>query len=261
MNQHAVIKLSQLSVRFGGLSALNDIGLEVAEGELLGLIGPNGAGKTTLLNVLTGVCPPSDGKIQLLGKSITGLSPQAITRLGVARTFQNIRLFSSLNVFDTVRVSLGSRLKSHLDFGTLLRGASWRADEARINRETDTLLRFFNLEHRRAATAISLPYGEQRRLEMARAIATSPSVLLLDEPAAGLNPTEKEELMALIRRIRTEFSLTILLVEHSMRVVMGLCTRIAVLDYGRLIAQGKPEEIRGNPLVIEAYLGETTHGD
>jgi branched-chain amino acid transport system ATP-binding protein len=251
----ALLEIKNLSLRFGGLRALTDFNVALDPGELIGLIGPNGAGKTTAFNIITGVYKPNAGSVTLKGQSIAGQKPFQINRLGIARTFQNIRLFNGLNVLDNVLVSSNRSVLSGF-FGTVLRTPAHERIEHRRETEAMKLLQTFGLAERADELSSSLPYGDQRRLEIARALATKPSILLLDEPAAGMNPQEKVQLMELIGFIRKEFGVGILLIEHDMKLVMSICEKITVLDHGETIAVGPPQEIQCNPKVIEAYLGE-----
>jgi len=254
-----ILSVKNLTKSFGGLTAVSNVNMVINQGELVGLIGPNGAGKTTLFNLLTGVYVPSSGTIELdIGngsKVLNNLKPYKITDCGIARTFQNIRVFKDLTVLDNVRIAMHKNVKYGLA-SAFFRLPSFFKEETQVHEESLELLKIFKLDSKKNELAKNLPYGEQRRLEIARALATNPSLLLLDEPAAGMNPNETAELTDLIQWIREEFKLTILLIEHDMSLVMKICERIYVLDYGMIIAEGMPDEIKKNKRVIEAYLGE-----
>ncbi len=251
----ALLAIGNLNMAFGGLNALTNFNLELNSGELVGLIGPNGAGKTTVFNILTGVYAPTAGTIIFNDENITGLKPYIITQRGIARTFQNIRLFSNLSVLDNVRIAYHPNVKYGVA-SAVTRIPSFHIEEDALTQKAIDFLKIFSLEDKMYEIAKNLPYGQQRRLEIARALATQPKLLLLDEPAAGMNPQETHDLMNLIKWIRSQFNLTILLIEHDMSLVMGACERMYVLDYGIVIAHGNPTEIKANPRVIEAYLGE-----
>lgn len=249
------LEVKNCSISFGGLSALSHLNFSLESGELMAIIGPNGAGKTTFFNLLTGVYDPTEGGIYFQDRLINPLKPDEINHLGIARTFQNIRLFQQLSVLDNVRVAFHRRIRYTL-LDAVLNKKKYHREEAEIIREAEGFLRQFHLDRFKAELAKNLPYGDQRRLEMVRALVTQPRLLLLDEPAAGMNATEKKDLIELIRLLHRELGISILLIEHDMSVVMNLCPRILVLDHGISIAEGTPEQIKNNPKVIEAYLGE-----
>ena len=255
-----VLEAADVSIVFGGLCAVSDFSCELREGGLYGLIGPNGAGKTTLFNMISGIYTPTSGQLSFWDKNgkvriINKMKPAELNTIGIARTFQNIRLFGNLSVSDNVRIALHTS-RTVRPFDVLFRTPKFRRDEKMMTERATHLLQLFKIDGKKDSLARNLPYGEQRKLEIARALASNPKLLLLDEPAAGMNPQETAELMRMIDFIRTEFDVTILLIEHDMKLVMGICERIMVLDYGRVIANGKPEEIRTNPQVIKAYLGQ-----
>ncbi|NLD51682.1 MAG: ABC transporter ATP-binding protein [Clostridiales bacterium] len=249
-----VLETKNLGISFGGLKAAQDVNITLKNNEIVGLIGPNGAGKTTVFNLLTGVYQPTEGKIVLLDKEINGVSTHEITKNGIARTFQNIRLFKSMSVLDNIKVAFNTRMQ-YTALSGIVRDGKYASEERGIDIRGRELLRVFDMEDVADIRADALPYGQQRKLEICRALACNPKVLLLDEPAAGMNPIETRELMETIRLIRSRFSVAILLIEHDMKLVMGICERIYVLNYGRIIAEGSPEAISRNPEVIAAYLG------
>ncbi len=250
----AVLHIQALTKYFGGLKAVSNLDLVIRERELVGLIGPNGAGKTTVFNMITGIYVPSSGSIGFRGTELSEMAPHSITHLGIARTFQNIRLFPNLTVLDNVRIAF----HAHAGYGltdAIVRNGKFSSHERLLTERAQEFLGVFNLQDRQGEIARNLPYGEQRRLEIARALAAEPTLLLLDEPAAGMNPAEVATLMEMIHFVRERFNLTILLIEHQMRVVMGICEWMSVMDFGEVIARGTPQEIQANQAVIEAYLG------
>lgn len=251
----ALLEVTNLGISFGGLRAVDSLNLSIEKGQLYGLIGPNGAGKTTAFNLLTGVYKPTEGIIKLDGKNITGKSTIEINKAGIARTFQNIRLFKELSVLDNVKVGLHNQYHYSTMAG-ILRLPSYRKVEKQMDEKAIELLKVFDLDKEKDTLAANLPYGKQRKLEIARALATNPKLLLLDEPAAGMNPNETIELMNTIKFVRDKFDMTILLIEHDMKLVSGICEELTVLNFGRVLAQGETTEVLNNPQVITAYLGE-----
>ena len=250
-----LLEAKNMGIDFGGLRAVSEFNISIEENELVGLIGPNGAGKTTIFNLLTGVYAPTEGEIIFEGTNIAGKKPYKINNLGIARTFQNIRLFKGISVIENVKTALHAQMSYGAFTGVLRLGKYWR-EEAKIHQEALDLLDVFDMADMADASAKNLPYGKQRQLEIVRALATHPRLLLLDEPAAGMNPSETQSLMDTISLIREKFKVSILLIEHDMNLVMGICQRMVVIDYGMVIAAGGPAEIKSNPRVIEAYLGE-----
>ncbi len=251
----ALLEVKNLGISFGGLRAVDQVNFSIKEGQLFGLIGPNGAGKTTLFNLLTGVYQPTDGSIMLEGKLLNGKKPTQINKSGIARTFQNIRLFKKMTVLDNVKVALHNQVHYSL-FAALFKLPSYWKKEKEMDRMALDILKVFDLDGQASVLASNLPYGKQRKLEIARALATNPKLLLLDEPAAGMNPNETEELMQTIRFVRDRYHITILLIEHDMKLVTGICEEILVLNFGMELAKGTPSEVLNNPEVITAYLGE-----
>ncbi len=254
VHKRPVLETRHLGIEFGGLKAVEDFNIAVGPTEICGLIGPNGAGKTTVFNLLTKVYQPTSGTVLINGKDTSGMNTEQANRMGIARTFQNIRLFGNMTVEDNVRIGLHNQIKYGMASG-ILRLPSFWTGEKRQHQKALELLSIFGMQDMADVKAGSLPYGAQRRLEIVRALATNPSLLLLDEPAAGMNPHETEELMQNIIKIRDQFQIAVMLIEHDMNLVMGICEGICVLNYGRIIAKGTPEEIQRNPVVIEAYLG------
>ena len=259
VDKSPILEVSHLGIDFGGLTAVDDFNMAIGRTEIAGLIGPNGAGKTTVFNLLTKVYQPTRGTIMLDGMDTAGMNTIQVNKLGIARTFQNIRLFKNLTVLENVLIGLHNEMDYHLGGAVLRLPGYWRAEKIAKNRALE-LLSIFDMQDMAEATAGSLPYGAQRRLEIVRALGTNPSLLLLDEPAAGMNPSETGELMDNIQKIRDTFQIAIMLIEHDMSLVMGICEGICVLNYGKVIAKGTPEQIQANPQVIDAYLGKKKEG-
>ena len=251
----AMLEVTKLGISFGGLRAVDELSMKIEKGGLVGLIGPNGAGKTTAFNMLTGVYRPTDGGIRLDGQNLVGKKPHEICKMGVARTFQNIRLFPKLTVLDNVKVGLHNQVAYNL-VESMLHLGSYRKKEQEMDRRALEILKVFDLDREAGNLAANLPYGKQRKLEIARALATDPKLLLLDEPAAGMNPNETGELMDTIRLVREKYGVTILLIEHDMKLVQGICEYLYVLNFGKLLAEGTPKEVLNDPAVIKAYLGD-----
>lgn len=260
MSASPILSIENVTMKFGGLTAVDNVSLKIESKDLAAIIGPNGAGKTTLFNIISGIYQPTFGKIIFNQKPLKSIKTSEITKLGIARTFQNIRLFKDLSVLDNVRLGKHTRI-SYGFFDGIFRNSKFHHEEKKIEEECDELLQLFKLDHKKYLTAKNLSYGEQRKLEMIRAIASQPKLLLLDEPAAGMNPTETKDLMELILLVREKFQIAIVLIEHDMKLVMGLAEKIFVLDYGNLIASGTPKEVQNNKRVIEAYLGADVNND
>ena len=251
----ALLEVTELGISFGGLRAVDELNMHIDEGALVGLIGPNGAGKTTVFNMLTGVYRPTDGGIRLAGENIVGKKPHEICKMGIARTFQNIRLFNKLSVLDNVKAGFHNEVTYSLA-ESLFHLGSYRKKEKLMDERAEEILRVFDLDQQKDYKAANLPYGKQRKLEIARALATDPKLILLDEPAAGMNPNETAELMETIELVRQRFHVTVLLIEHDMKLVSGICEYLYVLNFGRLLAEGTPSEVLSNPEVVTAYLGD-----